>query len=284
MINKTTIAPSTATASRDRKGAVRPDTRPRMAGDADRRTIQPHDRALTSAARLVAVCLAVLLMAGGAWADDEASLDDLLGLEEEQQEEAAEDGDEAEMEEGEADVDVAPELPDTADLEDLALPTEQEGDAFELAVTDMKAAAERLTGGEGAAGDASIETQRVQERVIRRLDQVISSAQRQQQEGGGGGGGSSDQQDTGSEQNAAQRQQQAGGQAGSDEPASEGGSRGSVERGEMEDEPLNERLSEWGNLPPRVRDQVMQGMEDSFSQLYRQLTEQYYERLAEQQE
>ena len=44
---------------------------------------------------------------------------------------------------------------------------------------------------------------------------------------------------------------------------------------------MAERVDAWGNLPPRLRDELLQGLEDRFSPLYRDLTELYYQRLAE---
>jgi hypothetical protein len=45
---------------------------------------------------------------------------------------------------------------------------------------------------------------------------------------------------------------------------------------------LEETRSEWGNLPQRVRDMLLQGRKDSYSPLYKRLTEEYYKRLAEE--
>ncbi|MEX2672498.1 MAG: hypothetical protein WD294_10350 [Phycisphaeraceae bacterium] len=221
-----------------------------------------------------ALIMLFALVPSTARADD--SLDDLLGLEEES---ATENGN-AEEAEGDAEADEAePDVQVEVDLDDLALPTSEEGDVFQLAVADMKNAAERLSTGR----DASIETQRVQQRAIVRLEQAISMAQQQQSESQSGG--SPQDADTGSAQNQPQQQGQAGQQPGEgQEPGGEQANRGSVEQSEMEEELLEDRVSEWGDLPPRLRDELMQGMEDSFSQLYRQLTERYYERLAEQQE
>lgn len=221
-----------------------------------------------------ALIMLIALVPSTARADD--SLDDLLGLEEES---ATENGNTEEAE-GDAETDEAePDVQVEVDLDDLALPTSEEGDVFQLAVADMKNAAERLSTGR----DASIETQRVQQRAIIRLEQAISMAQQQQSESQSGG--SPQDADTGSAQNQPRQQGQAGQQPGEgQEPGGEQANRGSVERSEMEEELLEDRVSEWGDLPPRLRDELMQGMEDSFSQLYRQLTERYYERLAEQQE
>ena len=45
---------------------------------------------------------------------------------------------------------------------------------------------------------------------------------------------------------------------------------------------LEESRAEWGSLPPRVRDQLLQGRKEKFSSLYQQLTQEYYKRLAEE--
>lgn len=45
---------------------------------------------------------------------------------------------------------------------------------------------------------------------------------------------------------------------------------------------LEEAGSEWGHLPARLREQLLQGMNDYKSPLYRRLTEEYYRRLAEE--
>ena len=38
---------------------------------------------------------------------------------------------------------------------------------------------------------------------------------------------------------------------------------------------------EWGNLPERMRNLLRQGMRESVSKMYRNLTESYYRRIAE---
>ena len=45
---------------------------------------------------------------------------------------------------------------------------------------------------------------------------------------------------------------------------------------------MDETRSEWGNLPQRVRDMLLQGRREKFSNLYDQLTAEYYKRLAEE--
>ncbi|HRP63251.1 MAG TPA: VOC family protein, partial [Phycisphaerales bacterium] len=44
---------------------------------------------------------------------------------------------------------------------------------------------------------------------------------------------------------------------------------------------FEESRSEWGSLPERVRDMLLQGRRERFSSLYEQLTREYYRRLAE---
>ena len=46
--------------------------------------------------------------------------------------------------------------------------------------------------------------------------------------------------------------------------------------------PIQGSGREWGNLPPRVRDELQQGLSEPFSSIYERLTEQYYQRLAEE--
>lgn len=168
--------------------------------------------------------------------------------------------------------------------ESIELPEEQSPGEFMKAIQDMKLAGDRLT----TRADAGIETQRVQERALRRLDQMIEQMRNQQQSSGGNSQQQSQQQDTGSQQNQSRQQEQKEGQAGeraeasSDTAAQQAGRQGQVREGDTEDEPLTENLSEWGNLPQRLRDQLLQGADDRFSPLYRSLTERYYRRLAEE--
>ncbi|MBI1369698.1 MAG: hypothetical protein GC162_13715 [Planctomycetes bacterium] len=163
-------------------------------------------------------------------------------------------------------------------MPDVKVPGEDAGagDAFKLAVTDMRQAGEQIAD----AHDTGLDTQRTQERVIARLDQLISELSKQQQSSKKKP--KDQQQDTGSQQNQ-QQQQQSQQQANSQEAAKDTTlDHGQVENGRLNDEPLTEKLSEWGNLPPRLRDQLLQGLEDRFSQLYRNMTERYYRRLGEQ--
>jgi len=175
----------------------------------------------------------------------------------------------------EAEAEVEAPAPDPADDE---IEIEEPGAAFEQIVSDMDDVARRL----GLGQDPGIETRRTQQRIIDRLDRLIS--QLQQQQGGGSSSSSSSsqqQQDTGT-QGSQGRQSQQPQPAGNQTAAGPGGAATPREAEQMG--ALSENVSEWGNLPPRLRDQLLQGMEDRFSSLYRDLTEAYYRRLAEEAE
>ena len=45
---------------------------------------------------------------------------------------------------------------------------------------------------------------------------------------------------------------------------------------------LEETDVEWGSLPERYRDELLQGRKEKYSSMYERLTREYYERLAEQ--
>jgi len=164
--------------------------------------------------------------------------------------------------------------PADTDTEPVDLSEAQPSDNFMLAVAEMKDAAHRLH----ALDDPGIGTQRLQESVVRRLDQLISQAKKQQSKSGSGKGKP---QDSGSQQNQS-KPTQGPPQDGGSQAAQQAGGPGSVMPHDKPDAPLAEQLSEWGNLPPRLRDQVLQGLSDRYSQLYRQMTERYYRRLAEE--
>ena len=46
--------------------------------------------------------------------------------------------------------------------------------------------------------------------------------------------------------------------------------------------PMEATRSEWGNLPPRVREELSQGLHEPFSPIYKEMTEAYYKRLAQE--
>ena len=128
--------------------------------------------------------------------------------------------------------------------------------------------------------DSGLGTQRVQQDILARLDQLIDIAKQmsQQQMSSGGGGSGQSKPKPGTEQ----QQQQAGAQ----------GSRPGVQDGQSVEPPpgqegdintiIEETGSEWGHLPERLREMLEQAQNSHISRLYRTLTEQYYKRLAEE--
>lgn len=176
------------------------------------------------------------------------SLDDLLGLE----------------------TDGAGDL-DDRDLQ-RQLSAREAGERFEQAVGLMGDASERL-----ASGDVSVATQRVQEDILRKLDQVIEAAKQNQSQGGSSSSSSSSSRNQQQPNQSSQSGQQPG------EPGSEPGE-SNMPGSNTDARPGAEVAPDgvgWGNLPQRERDAVSQGVSDRYSALYRRLTELYYRKLAE---
>ncbi|MBO6738262.1 MAG: hypothetical protein JJ916_00205 [Phycisphaerales bacterium] len=183
------------------------------------------------------------------------SLDELLGLEEQA------DGTD----------------PNEAALREVLSPREA-GEALGQAVKLMDQVAQRI----GTDADVSIATQRLQEDILRKLDQVIESAQNNQL---GSGGGSSSSQSSSSEnqQQPDQQQQQGQGDQQQNAPGNEAGQEampGGSSAASPGDALAPDGVS-WGALPQRIRDALSQGFSDRYSELYRTLTEEYYRALAE---
>ena len=162
---------------------------------------------------------------------------------------------------------------------------------FESAVREMEDVARRLA----RAYDAGSNTQRMQIEILRKLEAVLEAAKQQQQQQGGGGSSSSDpnarQQDQGAQGNASRPgdpSAQAGGQPSQGQPNGQGTT--SAGDGTRRTRPIeypglpsmDELRERWGNLPPRLRDELLEGLNESFSPAYRRQTEAYYRRLAEE--
>jgi hypothetical protein len=152
---------------------------------------------------------------------------------------------------------------------------EEPADVFEKAIAEMGQASDRL----GKQQDAGLETQRIQEGVLAKLDQVIEAVEAQQQQSSSQQQ-QQQQQQNGSQQNAQQQQQQSQGQA---QQASQSNQGGNAPMGDNSaaNPNIEERRVEWGNLPPRLRDELLQGLQEKSSAIYRELTDRYYRGLAE---
>lgn len=186
------------------------------------------------------------------------SLDELLGLVEPGAGDA-----------GGGPVDIPP--PGEAAL-DRELTSEEMNQELGEAVSLMRDTARRL---DGSPSDTGIRTQRLQEDILRRLDQVIESAQNQQQGGGGSGSSSRPQQQQQQQASQPQPQNQQGEE--SDEASAPPG----LQEGALNPEVAADTAA-WGALPERVRSALVQGLSDQVSSLYERLTRDYYKRLAEQ--
>ena len=215
---------------------------------------------------LLAICLAEPLQAqdAGAGGDgsgdasgrtvDPPSLDDLLGID------------------GDTGADSAREATDQAVQQELRRQLSQEeiADAFTDAIEKMSLVAARL----GDQFDPGLGTQRLQEEILDKLEQLINSAQNNQS-----------QQQQQQQQQARQQQQQQDQQQQQQPDDADGDNAQAGDPPPFTDGDgtplLDDGTGEWGNLPDRIRDMLVQGMRDQPSSLYRRLTEEYYRRLAE---
>jgi len=161
-----------------------------------------------------------------------------------------------------------------------ALSAQDAADAFMQALDEMDKASRRL----GREFDPGIETQRIQESILRKLDQAIEAAKQQNSGGGSGKGEQAQQQDAGAEQLAGQQGQDASGEPtdSGQQPSTGAAGTGSPIDPDVPDTPIEQLRKEWGVLPPHVREELSDGLRERFSPLYRRLTEAYYKALAEQ--
>jgi len=199
--------------------------------------------------------------------DDPPSLDDLLGIDGEDGGRAAEGTMEERRRESLGDR-----------LEERSV-----SDGFTSAVDDMQVAARIISD----TGDIGLTLQRLQEEIIRKLDDVIRQAEASQQSSSSSSQQQQQQQqqqpdvpnqpqpqDQGQGDQQQQQQQQDAGSGGDQQPPG---------RQESELQAVFEESSvEWGSLPRRLRDMIRQGLRDSMSRSYRRLTEDYYRKIAEE--
>jgi hypothetical protein len=154
---------------------------------------------------------------------------------------------------------------------DRRLTGRQAQEALVQAVQEMREVADRLD----QLRDAGITTQRLQQEIITKLDILIRSAE---SESGSSSGSSSQQQQQ--EQQPGQQQSQQSQSSG--ESSTPGESMPPGGQSEELNQNLDLSVAEWGNLPERLRQSLIQGQSDYFSDMYRRWTESYYRRLAEE--
>ncbi|MCA9280155.1 MAG: hypothetical protein H6815_00760 [Phycisphaeraceae bacterium] len=183
------------------------------------------------------------------------SLDDLLGLEEAPDEKVEE---------------------HNTELWQL-LEGERESNPLVNAARLMSRAAERLT----QKIDPGITTQRIQEQILIDLEKTIEDARNQQNQQS-----QQQQQSQNQQQNNPDQQQQPSQQNQEMNQNPQGDNTGQQNtvagRDAQPGTMVTAAQARWGSLPARVRDTLTQGSSDSFSSMYRSLTEAYYKRLAEE--
>lgn len=150
-------------------------------------------------------------------------------------------------------------------------------DKFREAIEEMGQLADRLE----RARDTGLETQRLHEEVIRKLDALIKNSRSSSSSSSSGSGSSSS-----SSSSSAPNQPKAGQQQQQQDQAGSGTNQSEAMPPPMQSPELRGRLdvtrAAWGALPERIRESLMQGSSDQFSSLYEALTEEYYRRLAEE--
>lgn len=215
---------------------------------------------------------------------DGASLDDLLGI-------------------GGAGKDRS--VDERAEKVERSLSGAEPREILDSAIDDMRRSASLL-----AEREAGLPTRRAQESVVRKLDELIASAERMKREQQSSASSSGSQRQQPSPKQGA-RDGQRSGQEGEAAREPQGGLREGDRRAGTErdragadgernraagdadaDQPppnvdptqrdaqFDEARAEWGRLPPRVRDAVRQGFRDPMSSAYRRQTQDYYRRLA----
>jgi hypothetical protein len=235
-------------------------------------------------APVASLIASLTLMAAGAVAQDSApptsppqqqpsSLDELLDLEKEKPQQPADEG-------------AATKTDDVAAQEsrrelEKQLSEAEVADAFEQAVEKMGVAAELLD----VRFDPSLPTQRVQEDIIAKLNQLLDQAKKNKSQSSSSSS-SSQQQQQQQQQDPGKRPQQQNQKPGSQRNQDPADNRSEMEPPESQQGDINtvleETRSEWGNLPQRIRDMLVQGRKEKFSTLYERLTNEYYKRLAEE--
>ena len=150
----------------------------------------------------------------------------------------------------------------------LMLELQRQGDApLEQVERLMQYVATRLE-----AIDTSQRTRDRQQEIIDLLDKMIEEQEQQEQQQQSGGG-SSQQQSQAPTPQPQQSQQHA---QRSDERSGQG------DIGDLHDSPTAKPGEAWGELPPAERERILQDLRERYPTRYRQLVEQYYRALAEE--
>ncbi len=149
-------------------------------------------------------------------------------------------------------------------------------DLFKEAVAMMDVASQRLT----VDKDPGLGTQRIQQSTLAKLDQLIAEVRKRQCEACKSGSSKPQDNDSQSSENNAKARAAAS-------PNGQSENRGAPSPGRVTGvdptkTPIEQLRREWGHLPARLRAELMQGLDERFSPIYKRLTEAYYRRLAEE--
>jgi hypothetical protein len=115
-------------------------------------------------------------------------------------------------------------------------------------------------------GHAGKKVRGVEDGIIASLDKMIDDLEKQAQAGGGGGGGS--------------RMGRGGRQSSS--PAPDSGILTGKGPGNVDKKPIGNKAN-WGDLPPKDRQEVLQAIGKEFPSHFRDVIEQYFKKLASDQ-
>ena len=171
-------------------------------------------------------------------------------------------------------------------------------DLMQRALEEMKISQARLS----TERDTGLGTQRAQESALKALDALIASARQQQQQSSSSSSSSQSKQkqrkdssgDPSEGANQASGKQEGKGEGeGEGEQSGANKKPGGTDSSGATDKPtefeqgdagaeLREARIEWGRLPQRVRELILQGRRDHVSAPYERLTREYYKRLAEE--
>jgi hypothetical protein len=146
----------------------------------------------------------------------------------------------------------------------LEIQRREQGTLGEVA-TVMDYVADRLN-----AADAAEKVQRRQRQVIAMLDRLIEQQQQREQQCGG----------RGQNQSPGNKPPQGAPRNPKQESNAPGGA-GQI--GDLHAAPRADPGQEWGKLPPAERERILQSIRERFPSRYRQLVEQYYRALADEQ-
>jgi len=156
---------------------------------------------------------------------------------------------------------------------DRALDKPNVSEMFQQAVEQMADAAKLLKD----AHNVGVDTQRVQEEIIKKLEKLIEEAENQQSSSSSSSSSQQQQQQQGKQPQQPQDGQNQGNKGDNKGARTPPGGQSAQLTGR-----IDSLGAAWGALPARLRNALLQGAGDTYSSLYESLTEAYYRRLAEQ--